>query len=139
MYLDTSVAVKLFVREPDSDTCELIVGDHGFFSSELVVGELWSAILTKERSQFISAVARVRIWERFEQLLSDGVVQLVPLNGLIVREAVEVMGQVHSAVPLRTLDAIHLATFLSVDAGPLFTRDHRMIAAAKLLNVPLAE
>lgn len=139
MYLDTSVAVKLFVREPDSDTCEVIVGDRGFFSSELVVGELWSAILTKERSQFINAVARVRIWERFEQLLSDGVVQLVPLNGLIVREAVEVMGQVHPAVPLRTLDAIHLATFLSVDAGPLFTRDHRMLAAAKLLNVPLAE
>jgi predicted nucleic acid-binding protein len=137
MYLDTSVAVKLFIPEPDSDECELIVGDGGFFSSELFIGELWSAILGKERSKFISAASRTLIWGRFEELVTQGVVQLVPLNGLIVRESVEVMSQVHPHVPLRTLDAIHLATYLSVEAGALFTRDRRMIDAARRLNIPL--
>jgi predicted nucleic acid-binding protein len=138
MYLDTSVAAKLFIPEPDSDECELIVGGLGFFSSELLIGELWSATLAKERSRHISAAARARIWECFENLLSTGAVQLVPLNGIIVRESVEIMSQVHPEVPLRTLDAIHLATYLSVDAGPLFTRDQRMIEAARRLNLPLA-
>ncbi len=138
MYLDSSVAVKLFIPEPDSDECELVVGGLGFFSSELMVGELWSATLAKERAKRISAAARAGIWHRFEELLSDGVVQLVPLNGLIVREAVEVMSQVHPQIPLRTLDAIHLATYLSVEAGPLFTKDRRMLDAARKLNIPLA-
>lgn len=138
MYLDSSVAVKLFIPEPDSDECELVVGGLGFFSSELMVGELWSATLAKERAKRISAAARAEIWQRFEELLNDGVVQLVPLNGLIVREAVEVMSQVHPQIPLRTLDAIHLATYLSVEAGPLFTKDRRMLDAARKLNIPLA-
>lgn len=138
MYLDSSVAVKLFVPEPDSDECELIVGGLGFFSSELMMGELWSAILAKERAKRINAKARAEIWQRFENLLNDGVVLLVPLNGLIVREAVEVMSQVHPQIPLRTLDAIHLATYLSVEAGPLFTKDRRMMDAARKLNIPLA-
>ena len=138
MYLDSSVAVKLFIPEPDSDECELVVGGLGFFSSELMVGELWSATLAKERAKRISATARAEIWLRFETLLSDGAIQLVPLNGLIVREAVEVMSQVHPQIPLRTLDAIHLATYLSVEAGPLFTKDRRMLDAARKLNIPLA-
>jgi predicted nucleic acid-binding protein len=138
MYLDTSVAVKLFIPEPDSDECELIAGNDGFLSSELLFGEMYAAVLAKERSGHLSRAAREQIWERFENLMADNTVHLIRLDGLVVREAVEVMSQVHPEVPLRTLDAIHLATYLSVDAGPLFTKDRRMIEAAKKLNIPLA-
>ncbi|WP_438482970.1 type II toxin-antitoxin system VapC family toxin [Oleiharenicola lentus] len=138
MYLDTSVAVKLFIPEPDSDECELIVGGLGFFSSDLLIGELRSASLGKERSGHLSPASRIRIWERFEEMLDTGMIDLVPLTRTIVSEAAEVMMQLHPAVPLRTLDAIHLATYLSVDAGPLFTCDRRMLDAAKLLGIPLA-
>lgn len=138
MYLDTSVAVKLFVREPDSDECELVVGGDGFVTSELFVGEFWSALLAKERAKHFGPTVRPAVWSEFNSLVAEGIVQLVPLNGIVLREAIEVMGQVHPHVALRTLDAIHLATYLSVDAGPLFTRDQRMIDAARLLNLPLA-
>ena len=40
---------------------------------------------------------------------------------------------------LRTLDAIHLATYDSVITGPIFTKDKRMIAAAKLLGFATLE
>lgn len=138
MYLDTSVAVKLFVPEPDSDECELIVAGQGFICSELLLGELWAATLAKERSGHLRPVEREQIWQRFEELLAERNIQLVPLNGIIMRAATEVMTEVHPHVPLRTLDAIHLATYLSVDAGPLFTRDRRMVDAARRLNIPLA-
>lgn len=80
----------------------------------------------------------MEILAKFDAAVADGMVQLLPLNDRLVGEAVEIMTQVYPDVLLRTLDAIHLATYLSVDAGPLFTRDQRMLAAAAKLGVPLA-
>jgi hypothetical protein len=57
----------------------------------------------------------------------------------MIREANEMMLRVHPQVPLRTLDAIHLATYGSVVAGPLFTKDKRMRAAARLLGFVTVE
>lgn len=139
MYLDTSVLVKLYTREPDSAECERVVGDHKIVSSELVYAELWSALLAKERNGTLAPDARQRVWELFEVHLLDDVIELIELDGLIVREAAETMARVHPHVPLRTLDALHLATFVGLDAGPLFTKDKRMLEAARRLNLPLAE
>ena len=138
MYLDTSVLVKLYVNEPGSLECDAVAGGDTLVSSELAHGEVLSALLSKERAKQISAKERTEAWSRFLQDTAEGKVYLVPLNGIVVREAAELMEEVHPAVPLRTLDAIHLATFASVDAGPLFTMDKRMLEAARKLNYPLA-
>jgi hypothetical protein len=61
------------------------------------------------------------------------------LDGPIVRRAKDVMAQLHPHVPLRALNAIHLATYLSVITGPLFTTDVRMGKAARFLEIPLVE
>lgn len=139
MYLDSSVAAKLYIPELDSDEIEAIArtGD-GLYSSELLYAELRSAMLGKERLKALSGAQREAAWEKFQEHLEIGLMQLLPLNGIIVREASGVMAQVHPQVALRTLDAIHLATVLSVDVGPLLTRDHRMGEAAKKLGIPLA-
>jgi predicted nucleic acid-binding protein len=138
MYLDTSVLVKLYTLEPDSAECERIVTGQKIVSSELLYTELWSALLAKERSGVLSPDHRQQVWQLFEVHLLDEVVELVELDGTTVREAAEVIARVHPAVPLRTLDALHLATYLGLDVGPLFTRDRRMIDAARLLGLPLA-
>jgi len=137
MYLDTSVLVKLYVTEPDSAECERVVEGHPILSSELAYAELWSALLAKERSGVLSPENRQRIWELFEVHLLDRVIELVALDSEVVRDGAELMAQVHPGVPLRTLDALPLATFAGVDAGPLFTVDRRMLAAARLLGYPL--
>jgi predicted nucleic acid-binding protein len=140
MYLDTSVAAKLYIREPDSDEIEAAAssGD-GLFSSELLYAELRSAMLGKERVKALSSAQREMAWNKFQEHLEAGLLQLLPLNGIVIREASEVIAQVHPQVALRSLDAIHLATALSVDAGPLLTRDKRMIEAAKKLGLALAD
>lgn len=138
MYLDTSIVVKLYTREPDSAECEKIVSGHRILSSELLYTELWSALLAKERNGVLSPDDRQRIWQLFEMHLLDEFVELVNLDGQVLREAAEMIARVHPQVPLRTLDAIHLATFAGLDAGPLFTADRRMIEAARLLAFPLA-
>ncbi|MSU49804.1 MAG: PIN domain-containing protein [Opitutus sp.] len=138
MYLDTSIVVKLYTRETDSAACEKTVAGHKLVSSELLYAELWSALLAKERAGLLKPEHRFQIWEIFENHVLDDVIELVRLDGLLVREAAEIMAKVHPQVPLRTLDALHLATFASVESGPLFSADKRMIDAARALAFPLA-
>jgi predicted nucleic acid-binding protein len=138
MYIDTCVAVKLYTREPDSEECQQIAAGHRLVSSELLYTELWSALLAKERNKVITPELRQRVWQLFEDHLLEDVIELVALDGHLVREAAEIMAKVHPQVPLRTLDALHLATYAGIEAGPLFTRDKRMNDAARRLEFPLA-
>lgn len=138
MYLDTSVLVKRYVAEPDSHhVLEIVVG-FTLVTSELAVAEMWSALLAKERAG-LPMEARKRSWNAFTGDIDEGVLRLIPLDGVMIREANEMMLRVHPQVPLRTLDAIHLATYDSVTTGPIFTKDKRMIAAAKLLGFATVE
>lgn len=139
MYVDSCVLVKLFVYEPDSEACAAKVSGSVIVSSELAYGELFSTLLRKERALEITATQREALWTDFERQVKAEVIYLAVLDGVVARRAKEVMLEVHPHVPLRTLDAIHLATYLSVVTGPLFTKDARMRDAARLLEIPLVE
>jgi len=99
----------------------------------IVIGEL------APKYYAIRATQRVALWADFERQIREESVFLAVLDGAIARKAKDVMLEVHPHVPLRTLDAIHLATYLSVITGPLFTKDKRMRDAARLLEIPLVE
>lgn len=139
MYLDSCVLAKLFVYEPDSEDCAAKVSGSVIVSSELAYGELFSTLLRKERAREITPAQREALWEGFERQVKQESIYLAALDGVIVRRAKEIMLEVHPHVPLRTLDAIHLATYLSVVTGALFTKDVRMREAARLLEIPLVE
>lgn len=139
MYLDTSVLVKRYVAEPDSDQVDDVVVGSTLVTSELAIGEFWSALLAKERNHGLAARVRAIVWEAFLEDIEQGVLRMIPLDGVMIREANELMLQVHPHVPLRTLDSLHLATYNSVVTGPLFTKDKRMLAAAKRLGWVVVE
>ena len=139
MYLDSSVLVKRYVAEPDSDQVDEIVVGFTLVSSDLAMAEVWSALLSKERDKSLTPTARGAAWQAFLSDVDEGVLRLIPLDGVMIREANEMMLRVHPQVPLRTLDAIHLATYGSVITGPLFTKDKRMLAAAKLVGFATVE
>ena len=139
MYLDSCVLAKLFITEPDSEACAARLTGSVIVSSELSYGEIFSALLRKERAGEISPAQRDAFWEKFERQVREESVYLATLDGAIARKAKDVMLEVHPHVPLRTLDAIHLATYLSVLTGAFFTKDKRMRDAARLLEIPLVE
>lgn len=139
MYLDSSVLVKLYVAETDSAACSEKVSGYSLASSELAYGEVWSALLSKERAREIGAETRSAAWAAFVGDIAARVLTLFPLNFPTVRDANEVMLEIHPHVPLRTLDALHLATFRAVNAGPIYTTDKRMKAAARFLELPVIE
>ena len=65
MYLDTSVIVKRYVAEVDSDAVDARVIGHALMTAEIAVTEFWSALLAKERTGQISPAWRRRIWSAF--------------------------------------------------------------------------
>ena len=140
MYLDTSVLVSLYAPEPDSARCEEVVtAAPGIVISELAVAELSGALLAKEKNGQLTSALRTSILDHFKSSIANHEIQVVPLDRHVIEDAVEIMQRVHPQVLLRTLDAIQLASYLSVDAGPLFTRDKRMQQAARMLGIALAD
>ncbi len=139
MYLDSCVLAKLFITESDSEACVAKVTGSVIVSSELTYGEFFSVLLRKEREREISSSQRELLWSEFERQIREESIYLAVLDGAIARKAKDVMLEVHPHVPLRTLDAIHLATYLSVLTGPFFTKDRRMRDAARMLEIALVE
>lgn len=131
IYLDTSWLVKLYVEEADSAAVRRIVEAEGeVVVSDLACVEFHSTVERRRRERTLAPrsaaglVARFRDdWPKRDRLaLSDDVV--VRAVALVAKH------------PLRTLDALHLASALILAAGApekpkVGAADARLVAAAK--------
>jgi predicted nucleic acid-binding protein len=138
MYLDTSVLVKLFVREPDSEFYGKLADGRTLCSSVLAYTELWSALLAKERHSGLSAERRRKIWAMFEQYVAEEVIDLLPMGPAVFKRANHLLQRCHPKIPLRSPDALHLACADQAQDWPLVTHDQRMREAAEVLGYPLS-
>lgn len=137
MYLDSAIIVKLLVREPDSDWFNKHLVGQKFQASELALTEVPAALFAKDRAgqlpSFNSAANRIR----FEEMVEDENIILLPLNRAVLQRAVNIIQACHPRIPLRTLDAIHVATCDLNNCAPLSTTDNRMRAACSHLGLPI--
>jgi hypothetical protein len=125
IYLDSSVVLaRLFVEDrspPDAFWEEPLI------SSRLLTYEVWSRIHAHRLGQSHGDAARALIAR----------VGLVELTPPVLERALEPF-----AVPVRTLDALHLASIAFLRAGgqsvELASYDKRLIAGARTLSIPLA-
>ena len=138
MYLDTSVLVKLFVREPDSEFFGKLTDGQMICSSVLAYTETWSAMLSGERHGVLTPEQRRRAWESFDRNVLEDIIELVPMNPAIFKRANRILEACHPKVALRTLDALHLASADQAHDWPLVTNDKRMREAASMLGFPLS-
>lgn len=137
MYIDTSVAVKLYVNEPDSRDCEAVVRGASVASSYLLYGEFRSALHGKVQRGAISPEVCADVWRQFQNEVESKSLTLISIDDTLVEDAAELIAELPPRFPLRTLDALHLATCLRVEAGPLFSKDTRMLRAAATLGIPV--
>jgi len=137
MYLDSAIIVKLLVREPDSQWFARNLSGHSFDTSELALTEVCGALLFKERDNQITAQERVRAMEKFFSMVDDEMIVLHPLNHKVPERARTIQLACHPHVPLRTLDALHVATCDLHHAKMLATTDRRMRAACGQLGIAL--
>jgi predicted nucleic acid-binding protein len=137
MYLDTAIIIKLLVRETDSAWFNQALATHRFETSELAVCETRSALLAKQRAGHITNLERVAAEERFSDMIADELIKLYVLNRQVLDRANAILLACHPNIPLRTLDALHVATCDLHRNAMLATTDARMRAACQQFAIAL--
>ena len=113
-YLDASVFVKRYLREPGSRWINNLLdrsGQASFVSSELIIVEVVCALGRAERAGRIDSRQREKVVDLVLDE-SSSVLDSVPVSAGILRGAI----QLASRHPLRAYDAVHLATALDLAA-----------------------
>lgn len=130
VYLDASALVKLVVREDESEALdEFLAADARLVASELVLAETPRA--TARASARRSPARRAAVRARTEALLAGLV--LVEIDRRLLSSSADI-----DPPPLRTLDAIHVATALSIpELGVFVTYDRRQAEAAQRAGLPV--
>lgn len=137
MYLDSAIIIKLLIREGDSEWFNRELAGHTFETSELALAEVRSALLAKERAGHITSRERVSATEKFLAMVKNELIKLFPLNRLVIERASAMQLACHPQIPLRTLDALHVATCDQHKCGTLSTTDARMRAACGQFAIAL--
>jgi len=136
MYLDTGIIIKLLTPEPETAWFEATLRGHPFLTSELALVEVHSALFAKERANRITSVQRMRAEAKFHEWIETELLVLHALNRAVLRKSTQVLAQTHPTVPLRAMDALHVATCDLAQEFPLCTTDLRMYDAARILRLP---
>ena len=132
IYVDTSALVAYYCPEPISDRVEAaLLGNPRPTISNLVELELFSAVARKVRTRSLSPRAAERICSMFERHL-DG--QLYTRAALTTAHFRKARGWLlRWDLPLRTLDALHLAMAVAMDLC-LLTADAQLARSAEALG-----
>ncbi len=135
VYLDTSALVKLYVLEPESAQVDRALrGRDDLLVSDLAVTELASALGRRCREGVLDATLAARIYQRLLADLADDLFRRVELIAEVHREAERFLLS-SALVPLRSLDALHLALAASGHAMTIYTFDRNLARAAGTIGL----
>ena len=138
IYFDTSALAKWYLNEARSNDVEKYIQEHGPVDiSELTVVEMRSLLARRRRERHIDPKAEIRVFATFEEDIRQKFLILHPLPEGLVTGAVNLLS-VHSEVPLKTLDVLHLVMAKEIQAEILATADRIMIAGAKAMGFSVA-
>jgi uncharacterized protein len=141
-YWDTSTLVKLYTKEPDSSVFENYALSIPTQPVTSRIG-LYEARATFQRKEAEAILRPGYAQQLYAQLLQDvaaGNLRLVELGADVEREYGLVLGICYRQtppLPLRTLDAVHLAAARAAGETGLVATDQRMRRSAKLLGLTL--
>ena len=126
LFLDSSAFAKRFVEEPGSEEVEILCSQATELClSVICVPEIISALNCRLREKSLTR----RGYNQAKQHLSEDVRDTVVINLTpdVVRSSIEIL----ETTPVRTMDALHIASAVAWGAALFASADHRQIAAAK--------
>src|SRR3954471_921002 len=95
------------------------------FSSELALTECFSALQRKEREGALTKGRRQHAWQRIEKDVAERRLTLIAVSRQVWLAANVLLAACHPDIPLRSLDAVHLACAQRCQSWPLVTNDKR--------------
>ncbi len=138
VYLDTSALAKWYVAEAGSDAfAAFVVEVPDAVISRLAVVELRCLLARRRRAGLISSAIETLVYRRFNEQVVAGHLRVEPLPDDRLLDALRLIEQL-SDMPLRTLDALHLAAAQAAGAEVLATADTVQRRAAEALGLEVA-
>ncbi len=128
VYLDASALVKLLVPEPESDALNHALTRAGnVIVSDLALTETASALGRRTREGLLTKAESRRLYREAEKLAAS--CRIAELTPPVHRRAERLL-LTSGTVPLRALDALHIALALDAEAATLVAYDPRLRQAA---------
>ena len=140
-YWDTSTLGKLYLSEPDSaDFAQKAAVDPAITTTRLALYEMRRVAFRKESEGFIPAGTAENVLTQVNQDIAAGQIRVVELDARVEAEFNGIMATCYRhtpPLPIRTLDALHLASARADNQSEVIATDKRMRDAAKLLGLSL--
>jgi hypothetical protein len=137
VYIDASALAKLYLPEPESEALDgFLRGRRDLMVSELTLTEVLSAVARRRREGALDARRANQVRDAVLSDADSGAFRRLDLNPSVHRRAEQLLLSTES-VPLRTLDALHIALAASGEATHVITFDSRMADAAHLHGLRL--
>lgn len=133
IYADTSALVKRYLNEPFSTEFEALFRQGEMAISQLSVIEVRCALACRRRNREIDALRENRVNTELAADIQDGAVRVGGLDEGAFASAYHLIGQL-ADIPLRTLDALHLAAASQAAATGFATADKTQAEAAVALG-----
>ena len=129
-YLDSSAFAKRFIDEVGSDEVERICAEATELGlSVLCVPEIISALNRRRRERSLTRGQYVSAKRRLIDDVQDA--DLIHLTPSVVGSSIDVL----EGNPVRTLDAVHVASALEWSADLFVSADKRQLTAAKRVGL----
>jgi uncharacterized protein len=130
IYLDTSVAIPMFVPEPASDAVDAWFEscDEPLISSDWILTEFAGALSIKVRRGEIEQRHAQAAWKDFESFSRSGL-RLIPVSRRAFAHAAQLVRNVPSG--LWSGDSLHLAMAIEAGSASIATADTNLAKNAK--------
>lgn len=137
IYVDTSALVKRYLQEPGSDPFDtFFLSQAPLGISRLTIIEMRCVLARRRRANQVAPELEAQVLGAFRLDIQDGALVVAPFSEEDLTLADLLMDEV-STVPLRTLDALHLAVARHLTASGFATADKNQAEAARLLGLTL--
>jgi len=137
IYVDTSALVKRYLSEAGSDTFDaFFLARPPLAISRLTVVEMRCALARRRRNQQITTELEAQVLEAFRLDVQDGALAVSSFLEDDLTLAYHLMDEV-ADLPLRTLDALHLAVARRQAIPEFSTADKKQAEAAQKLGFAL--
>ncbi len=134
IYFDTSALAKWYLPEEQSNEVEKYIQEHGPVAiSELTVVEMRELLARHCREGTLDPNTEIKVFATFEEDIRQNFLICHPLSDGIVRGAVNLLS-VLSDLPLRMVDAMHLAIAKEIQTDIFATADPIMANAGEKLG-----
>ncbi|MDP2824043.1 MAG: type II toxin-antitoxin system VapC family toxin [Sulfuritalea sp.] len=133
IYADTSALVKRYLDEPFSADFETLLEQGSMAISRLTIVEMRCALARRRRNREIDAVRESRANAELAADIQDGALVVSDIDNAHFTAAYHLIGRL-ADIPLRTLDALHLAIARDIAASGLATADRNQADAADALG-----